>query len=246
MNDARHLVLIAYAVLALLAAGMLIAPPKDSGDMAAWVQGVGTVVAIAVAGWVGLLPSLHRQREQQEATRRMYDAVAGACAWSNLSLGQLSERIAHGRKDNFSKIVQMAKDFTPIEPLDKVLVEPLAAWPHVGLYMFTLELQRSVRDLLENATEFGDLNFFANTTQAPWEEAAAELTASESWKNVVAALTRYREARDTLLDVMAHELPGSVPDDLEDAIRQEPAIDSRLLLDGLDELNHLSDPAAAR
>lgn len=68
----RHAVIIAYVLLAMLVAALILLPPENSGDVAAWVQGVGTIAAVLVAVWAAGAPGRAADVQNVRTLKTLY------------------------------------------------------------------------------------------------------------------------------------------------------------------------------
>jgi hypothetical protein len=150
-DNPRHAVLIAYAILALIAVALWIAPPVDSGHMAAWVQGVGTLVAVAVAAWVGLLPDLRARQLEIDRQRGFYLAIASGMIWADNGASDIQATVMSDNLVRLPKYIEVGRALGLTVALEKIGSAPWSRWPTMHLYATTIGLTSRLHEVLSTA-----------------------------------------------------------------------------------------------
>lgn len=104
-----------------------------SSEMASWVQGLGSVAAVGVACWFGVLPMWRETRMRAEGRLIFLSALRYA------ALGAVSDvartTMAIGRGADAANELKKFRDRNPGAALERLLAEPPSAWPSNVLYV---------------------------------------------------------------------------------------------------------------
>lgn len=104
-----------------------------SSEMASWVQGLGSVAAVGVACWFGVLPMWRENQMRAEGRLIFLSALRYA------ALGAVSDvartTIAIGQGADAAKELTRLRDRSPGAALERLLTEPPSAWPSHVLYV---------------------------------------------------------------------------------------------------------------
>lgn len=169
MVDPRHFVLIAYGILALLAVTLAIAPPKNSGEVAAWVQGVGTVVAVLVAAWIGFLPARLEARRAEKARHDFLRSIKLATRILVSHHKALRRAIKYQDLEELIREVDFIELYRTKRLFESLLLTGAQAWPTFSLYeevnglmgalaSFEAEAKDFQLDLQKRRTAFGSVD----------------------------------------------------------------------------------------
>lgn len=142
MDDKRHIVLLGYGALSVLAGALLIAPPTSSGEMAAWVQGVGTVVGVILAVWVGQLPLRQEQRRRREDAAELRAALIENFSYFDASLKTFKLRLEKGDAGGVYRSLSVISESGILSTLEVLLAEPRRSWPSSISYFYALSLSK--------------------------------------------------------------------------------------------------------
>lgn len=150
MSDMRHLILLGYGVIILLGWGLAVAPPQSSSEIAAWVQGVGTIGGVGIAAWVGTLPIRQRARERQASRVGFAEDVSGV-ARSVLHVCERVQASLDARNRLEAEInLRVLAELELGELVSDLLKEPRHVWPTRMSYFYGQTLLRALKGVKGN------------------------------------------------------------------------------------------------
>lgn len=150
MNDMRHLILLSYGVIILLGWGLAVAPPQSSSEIAAWVQGVGTVGGAGIAAWVGTLPIRQRARERR-AVRAGFAEDVSSVARSVLHVCERAQASLDARNRLEMEVnLRVLAELELGELVADLLKEPRHIWPTRTSYFYGQTLLRALKGAMSN------------------------------------------------------------------------------------------------
>lgn len=148
----RDLVLqLGAAVAAIGVAGVAFAtinqPPPSSSELAAWVQGIGTVAAVAIAAWVGMVPIRHERQARLAKRRDFINAIVDAAGYAIVAANDVLDASHRGVIEDFTRGLEALKQTEAVSALAKLLEEPVTTWPSAAAYVRALDLSSAVIEL---------------------------------------------------------------------------------------------------
>jgi hypothetical protein len=172
-------------------------PPKSSSDFAAWAQGVGTIAAVAVAAWVGLLPYRAEQQRQKRERRAFHDVVHMAAIEVMDPVSWIEVAIEERDATAFKRELKRLKDPARLRPLRHILAEPPTKWSSMGVYLSATRLERAVEEL-SKARMPPEVSLYPAMSNDFWPEASARVAECNLRMSILVALMENQEGRPPL------------------------------------------------
>ncbi len=148
----------AVALLAMSIAAWFIPRPVESDEYAAWAQCAGSVIAIGVAAWAGLLPSIERAKDRELARQGMFDAVEASVEWFCQSIGPHMFAIAFSDYETARKSLRLTDRAGVEASLRSLLIIPRNQWPSHELFHRVNMLADHLPTLTERARTLPELS----------------------------------------------------------------------------------------
>lgn len=196
----RSATLWGWIILAGMFLGIAVYPPKNSGEVASWVQGVGTIAAIVVTAWVGLAPLRHAEAERRAAKQSFNLALRDAIEWSDDLLAGSIDHLRNGRDAEARSELWKTRITSPGRPLQHMLNHPLTEWPSADAFSFSHAYLNCVQQMVEAGEAWGIAGERRSREQPgrPWEEAARETEEREAREGFILAVDNLEQTRARL------------------------------------------------
>lgn len=199
-NDdfARHAVVWGWVAIVMTIAGVCRWPPADSGDVAAWVQGIGTIAAVGAAVWV---PMHIEQQKAVKARAAMTIGLNAATEAASVSIGFLLDAVIERSPRGVREMLVHFKQLPPEQPFAQLLESPIADWPNPSTHMIARLLVTHLKAIVQECetTVEALAKTLALAKAHPAElEAAQRTTEDVLWEGLVSNVRRVSDMLDTI------------------------------------------------
>ncbi len=136
----RHAVILFYALMAILVVVLFRFPPQNSGEVAAWVQGVGTLAAVGAAIWAGLFPAMQSARQERSVRAEFAQDVTDVLDQAERAVVRVVEMVDEGDYRRAANRLEAIRLMAIQAGIADLLRTPRSRWPSRRCYadMFTL------------------------------------------------------------------------------------------------------------
>ncbi len=179
----RHAVIVFYVVIAVLVVVLWRFPPANSAEVAAWVQGGGTLAAVGAASWAGRFPAMQTARQAKAARDEFAQDVTDVLDFAEKGLVRVTAAIEAGDYRRTARSLETVQHLAIQPSIADLLATRRAGWPSRDCYSRVFTLNRMLAVLL--ADEVG--------APPPANEAAQLAYLSEQLDTIFGVIERARE-----------------------------------------------------
>ncbi|WP_312166660.1 hypothetical protein [Phenylobacterium sp.] len=138
----RHAVIVFYALMAVLVVILLRFPPQNSAEVAAWVQGVGTLAAVGAAIWAGLFPAMRSARQERSARAEFAQDVTDVLDLAEKAVARVVKAVEAGDYRRAATALDTIGQMAIQPSIADLLATPRARWPSRQCYGHMFMLNR--------------------------------------------------------------------------------------------------------
>lgn len=162
---------------------MIDAPPPTRGEVADWVQGLGSIAAVAIAAWVGTLPIRHEARRKRTESIAHLAAIIAAAEHLRVRTDKLYAKAVERDPVGLEAMAWVIGATSPDEPLRELL----SSNSQYGEY---IDLRIKVHDMISSYQAFLGLTRRTIDLRHEWD--------AEHWNVVITSYVSFEECHGRL------------------------------------------------